>query len=98
SFLAGIGQAGAEFGRGLVVFADMLGAIGMATARVLTRPRDFRLTSTVNQLDRVAWQAVPIILLITFLIGGRISPQRPFPFPTIGAPPYAPDPLRVLLF
>ena len=53
-FLAGVGRAGAEFGRGLIVFADMLGAIGVATARVLTRPRDFRFTSTVNQLDRVA--------------------------------------------
>ena len=35
------------------------------------RPREFRLTSTVNQLDRVAWQAVPIILLIT--VGDLVS-------------------------
>src|SRR4029078_2606667 len=33
SFLAGVGLAGAEFGRGLIVFAEMLAAIGMATPR-----------------------------------------------------------------
>jgi phospholipid/cholesterol/gamma-HCH transport system permease protein len=97
SFLAGVGRAGAEFGRGLIVFADMLGAIGMATARVLTRPRDFRFTSTVNQLDRVAWQAVPIILLITFLIGGIIAQQGIFHFRKFGAELYAVDLVGILV-
>ena len=97
SFLAGVGRAGAEFGRGLIVFAEMLGAIGMATARVLTRPRDFRFTSTVNQLDRVAWQAVPIILLITFLIGGIIAQQGIFHFRKFGAELYAVDLVGILV-
>ena len=97
SFLAGVGRAGAEFGGGLIVFADMLGAIGTATARVLTRPRDFRFTSTVNQLDRVAWQAVPIILLITFLIGGIIAQQGIFHFRKFGAELYAVDLVGILV-
>jgi len=97
SFLAGVGLAGAEFGRGLIVFAEMLAAIGMATARVLTRPRDFRFTSTVNQLDRVTWQAVPIILLITFLIGGIISQQGIFHFRKFGAELYAVDLVGILV-
>jgi phospholipid/cholesterol/gamma-HCH transport system permease protein len=96
-FLAGVGRAAAEFGRGLIVFADMLGAIGVATARVLTRPRDFRVTSTVNQLDRVAWQAVPIILLITFLIGGIIAQQGIFHFRKFGAELYAIDLVGILV-
>jgi phospholipid/cholesterol/gamma-HCH transport system permease protein len=95
--LAGLGRAGTEFGRALVVFADMLGAIGMATARVLTRPREFRFTSTVNQLDRVAWQAVPIILLITFLIGGIIAQQGIFHFRKFGAELYAIDLVGILV-
>jgi len=95
--LAGLGRGGAEFGRELVVFADMLGAIGMATARVLTRPREFRFTSTVNQLDRVAWQAVPIILLITFLIGGIIAQQGIFHFRKFGAELYAVDLVGILV-
>jgi phospholipid/cholesterol/gamma-HCH transport system permease protein len=95
--LAGLGRAGTEFGRALVVFADMLGAIGMATARVLTRPREFRFTSTVNQLDRVAWQAVPIILLITFLIGGIIAQQGIFHFRKFGAELYAVDLVAIMV-
>ena len=50
-----------EQARGFLPFLDMLGAIGVATARVILRPRDFRFTSLVHQLDRVAWQATPII-------------------------------------
>ena len=80
SGLASVGRAGAGLGRDFMLFVDMLGALGVATARVITRPREYRFTSTVNQFDRVAWQAVPIILLITFLIGGIIAQQGIFHF------------------
>jgi phospholipid/cholesterol/gamma-HCH transport system permease protein len=95
--LASVGSAGAGLGRDLMLFADMLGAVGVAAARVLTRPREFRFTSTVNQLDRVAWQAVPIILLITFLIGGIISQQGIFHFRKFGAELYAVDLVGILV-
>jgi len=95
--LASVGRAGAGLGRNLVLFADMLGAVGVATARVLVRPREFRFTSTVNQLDRVAWQAVPIILLITFLIGGIIAQQGIFHFRKFGAELYSVDLVAILV-
>jgi phospholipid/cholesterol/gamma-HCH transport system permease protein len=65
----------ADLGRDFVVFVNMLGALCHALVGLLLRPQSFRLTSAVPHLDRVAWQAVPIILLITFLIGGIISQQ-----------------------
>ena len=80
-----------------MLFADMMGAVGVATLRVLVRPREFRLTSTINQLDRVAWQAVPIILLITFLIGGIISQQGIFHFRKFGAELYSVDLVGILV-
>ena len=95
--LASVGRAGAGLGHGLLVFADMLGALGVATARMVVRPREFRLTSTINQLDRVAWQAVPIILLITFLIGGIISQQGIFHFRKFGAELYSVDLVGILV-
>jgi phospholipid/cholesterol/gamma-HCH transport system permease protein len=95
--LASVGRAGAGFGRDLMLFADMLGAAGVAAVRVVTRPRDFRFTSTVNQFDRVAWQAVPIILLITFLIGGIIAQQGIFHFRKFGAELYAVDMVGILI-
>jgi phospholipid/cholesterol/gamma-HCH transport system permease protein len=97
SSLAAVGRAGAELGHGLLVFADMLGALGVATARMIVRPREFRFTSTVHQLDRVAWQAVPIILLITFLIGGIIAQQGIFHFRKFGAELYAVDLVGILI-
>jgi phospholipid/cholesterol/gamma-HCH transport system permease protein len=95
--LASTGRASAGLGRDFMLFADMLGAVGVAAVRVLARPREFRFTSTVNQLDRVAWQAVPIILLITFLIGGIIAQQGIFHFRKFGAELYAVDLVGILI-
>src|SRR6516162_670610 len=97
SALAAMGSGVAGFGRDLLTFASMLGAIGMAGARVLTRPRDFRFTSAVNQLDRVCWQAVPIILLITLLIGAILAQQGIFHFRKFGADIYVIDMVGVLV-
>jgi phospholipid/cholesterol/gamma-HCH transport system permease protein len=95
--LAAVGRAAAGFGRDLMLFADMLGAVGLAALRVIARPREYRFTSTVNQFDRVTWQAVPIILLITFLIGGIIAQQGIFHFRKFGAELYAVDLVAILV-
>jgi len=95
--LAALGRSTTDFGRNLLVFADMLGAVGTALVRVLVRPREYRFTSTVHQFDRVAWQAVPIILLITFLIGAIISQQGIFHFRRFGAELYSVDLVGILV-
>ena len=83
-------------GRDLLIFANMFGAIGMAGARA-RRPRNFRFTSAIYQLDRVGWQAMPIILLITFLIGGIIAQQGFFHFRKFGADEYVVDMVGILV-
>ena len=83
--LTALGRGAVGFGRDFTTFANMFGAIGVAAVRVVSRPRDFRLTSAVHQMDRVCWQAVPIILLITFLIGAIIAQQGIFHFRRFGA-------------
>jgi phospholipid/cholesterol/gamma-HCH transport system permease protein len=95
--LASVGRAAVGAGRDLLGFADMFGALGVAAVRVMRRPRDFRFTSAVHQLDRVGWQAVPIILLITFLIGGIIEQQGIFHFRKFGAELYAVDLVGILV-
>jgi phospholipid/cholesterol/gamma-HCH transport system permease protein len=95
--LAAVGRAGAGFGHDLLLFVDMLGAVGVAALRVIARPREYRFTSTVNQFDRVTWQAVPIILLITFLIGGIIAQQGIFHFRKFGADVYVVDMVGILV-
>ncbi len=92
-----VGRATVAAGHDLMAIANMLGAIGAATGRILTRPRSFRFTSMVHHLDRVGLQAVPIILLITFLIGGIIAQQGFFHFRKFGAETYVVDMLGILI-
>ena len=83
--------------RDLTLMLNMLGAVGQAMLGVLRRPRSFRLTSTINQLDRVGWQAVPIIVLITLLIGAIIAQQGFFHFRKFGADQYVVDMVGILV-
>ena len=92
-----VGKATAGVGADLLAIVTMLGALGTAFAAALAKPRTFRLTSAVNQLDRVGLQAVPIIALITFLIGGIIAQQGFFHFRKFGAELYVVDMLGILI-
>src|SRR5216684_1711799 len=94
--LAMVGRTMVEVGRDLVDFARMLGELIMVVVRVAARPQTFRLTSTVNQLERVGWRAVPIVLLITFLIGSILAQQGIFHFRKFGADIYVIDMVGVL--
>ena len=98
--LAGIealGRGVSDIGAAFVVFLRMLGAIGLASARVTVHPGRFRLTSTVNQLDRVGFRALPIIVLITLLIGAIIAQQGIFNFRKFGAESYVVDLVGILV-
>jgi phospholipid/cholesterol/gamma-HCH transport system permease protein len=81
----------------LTTFLDMLGALSVVILRTLRQPQTFRLTSAVYHLYRVGWQAVPIMLLITFLIGGIIAQQGFFHFRKFGADAYVVDMVGILV-
>ena len=92
-----LGRAGLDAGRDLAGIIAMLGALGEALFRVLRDPRRLRPISIVYQLDRVGLQAVPIIVLITALIGGIIAQQGIFHFRRFGAGDYAVDLVGILV-
>jgi phospholipid/cholesterol/gamma-HCH transport system permease protein len=92
-----IGRNMAGFGTTMIGLIDMLGAVLAAVGRVVIRPSGFRLTSTVHHLEQVCWRAVPIVLLITFLIGCIISQQGIFHFRKFGADIFVVDMLGVLV-
>ncbi|HEY1474411.1 MAG TPA: MlaE family lipid ABC transporter permease subunit [Pseudolabrys sp.] len=95
--LAALGENIAAVGGSLKAFVNMTGAVTLALARVVAHPRQFRFTSMVHQLDNVAWRAVPIILLITFLIGCIIAQQGVFHFRKFGADIYVVDMVGILV-
>lgn len=92
-----IGRTVVGIGGTIIGLVDMLGAVLAAAGHVLVRPRSFRLTSTVHHLERVCWRAVPIVVLITFLIGCIISQQGIFHFRRFGADIFVVDMLGVLV-
>jgi phospholipid/cholesterol/gamma-HCH transport system permease protein len=81
----------------VLVFLQMLGALAVALLGVLRRPRSLRLTSLFYQVYRVGWQAIPIIMLITFLIGAIIAQQGIFHFRKFGAESYVVDMVGILV-
>ena len=97
SWLEAIGRGSGEVISDSVAFLDMFGAVSAALLGVIRRPRSFRLTSTVYQLGRVGLQAIPIMVLITFLIGAIIAQQGIFHFRRFGAESYVVDMVGILV-
>ena len=83
--------------RDVLLNVAMFGALVAAVLRVAIRPQSFRLTSMIHHLDRVCWRAVPIVLLITVLIGAIIAQQGIFHFRRFGADVYVVDMLGILV-
>ncbi len=95
--LEDIGRNVVGFGATIAALVGMFGAVLASTGHVLRHPRSFRLTSTVHHLEQVCWRAVPIVVLITFLIGCIISQQGIFHFRKFGADIFVVDMLGVLV-
>ena len=92
-----VGRSVVEIGETLIGLINMAGSIIYAMGRVIRHPTTFRFTSTIHHLEQVCWRAVPIVLLITFLIGCIIAQQGIFQFRKFGADVFVVDMLGVLV-
>jgi phospholipid/cholesterol/gamma-HCH transport system permease protein len=92
-----VGRAAAGAVSEAADFLRMFGEVSVAAGRVLMHPRRFRFTSAVYHLYRFGWQAAPIMVLITFLIGGIIAQQGFFHFRKFGADAYVVDMVGILV-
>jgi phospholipid/cholesterol/gamma-HCH transport system permease protein len=95
--LESVGRRMTLVGADALLLFQMAGAVALALLHVLVRPQTFRFTSMVKHLERVAWNAVPIILMITLLIGAVIAQQGIFHFRSFGADIYVVDMVGVLV-
>ena len=95
--LESVGRTMVLVGADIILLVQMLGALIVAIMRVLVRPHTFRFTSMVNHLERVGWNAVPIILMMTLLIGAILAQQGIFHFRNFGADIYVVDMVGVLV-
>ncbi len=92
-----VGRGVVQIGDTLIALAGMTGALIVASARVFVHPSRFRFTSMVHHIEQVGWRAIPIVALITFLIGCIIAQQGIFHFRQFGADVFVVDMLGVLV-
>ncbi|HEY0293201.1 MAG TPA: MlaE family lipid ABC transporter permease subunit [Hansschlegelia sp.] len=97
TLLADIGGGVIEIGADVKRGVGFLGAVVMVTARLSLTPWRFRFTSTVSHLERVGLRAVPIIALISFLVGAIVAQQSIFQLKNFGATLFVVDLLGILV-
>ncbi len=73
-----------------------LGSTTLALGRVIANPSRFRMTSFVFHLEQVALRAVPIVMLISFLVGAIVAQQSIFQLRTFGATVFVVDLVAIL--
>ena len=95
--IASIGESVVFVWQSFADIVNMFGAVVVAFLRVCLQPARFRFTAMVHHIDNVGWRAVPIVLLITFLIGCIIAQQGIFHFRKFGADIYVVDMLGILV-
>ena len=71
--LAHIGAAAEQFWKHAVGLCGFIGLTLESLARSLLRPRTWRLTATVAQIEQIGLNAVPIVALLTFLVGAVVA-------------------------
>jgi phospholipid/cholesterol/gamma-HCH transport system permease protein len=95
--LEDIGRTVAGAGRDLVGGMAFLGEVVAACGRVALRPSTFRGSALVNQLEHIAFRGVPIIVLISFLVGCIVAQQGIFQLQRFGAATFVVNLVGILI-
>jgi len=97
NLLADVGEAVVDAGRDLASGVAFFGAVVAALGRLMIGRARLRLPSVVTQLERVGLRGVPIIMLISFLVGAIIAQQSIFQLRTFGTVHFVADLLGILV-
>jgi phospholipid/cholesterol/gamma-HCH transport system permease protein len=97
SLLADTGEAVVDAGKDFIGGVAFLGAVVVAMGRLAIGKSRFRVPAVVNQLERVGLRGVPIVMLISFLVGAIIAQQSIFQLRTFGTVHFVADLLGILV-
>jgi phospholipid/cholesterol/gamma-HCH transport system permease protein len=95
-FLADVGETVVGSGRDIRSGVEFLGEVIGATMRVLVKPRQFRTASFVHHLEQIALRGLPIVALISFLVGSIVAQQTIFQLQKFGAALFVADMIGIL--
>ncbi|MPS27119.1 MAG: ABC transporter permease [Alcaligenaceae bacterium] len=71
--LCHVGEAAEQFWKHAVGLCGFIGLTLESLGRSLVRPRSWRITATVAQIEQIGLNAVPIVALLTFLVGAVVA-------------------------
>jgi phospholipid/cholesterol/gamma-HCH transport system permease protein len=91
-----VGSTVVDVGRDGYGLLSMLGAVIREALASLVRPSRFRGRAVVRQMELAGLQAVPIIVLMSFLIGGIVAQQGAFQLRFFGAEVFTVDLVGIL--
>jgi phospholipid/cholesterol/gamma-HCH transport system permease protein len=94
--LADLGKGVVGASEDMVDGTSYMGLFTMAVVRSLANPARLRFTSIVHHLEMIGLRSVPIIALISFLVGGIVAQQGIFQLNTFGAPTLVVDLVGIL--
>lgn len=94
--LVNIGRHVADVAQDFVAGLGFLGQFTVVLVRMGARPWLLRGTSLIYQLENIALRGVPIIALISFLVGGIIAQQGIFQLHRFGASSFVVDLVGIL--
>ncbi|MDA0339651.1 MAG: MlaE family lipid ABC transporter permease subunit [Proteobacteria bacterium] len=83
--LAAMGEGVVDAGLGIRTAVGFIGVVLATLARVIVKPWRFRWTATVYQMEAVGLNALPIVGLVSFLIGVVIAFQGAYQLRLFGA-------------
>lgn len=87
-----------ETARDLLQAFDLLGGTLRGMAAMVRRPRLFRTAAFVHQMERVGVHGLPIVLLISFIVGIIVAQQGLLQLEKFGAGAFVVNLLGVLVF
>jgi phospholipid/cholesterol/gamma-HCH transport system permease protein len=92
-----LGRMAETFFIDIAAFFDLVGRMTFALIASVRNPVLLRARSIVHHIDRTGVRAIPIIMLMTFLIGCIIAQQGFFHFQRFGATDYVVDLVTILV-
>ena len=95
--LADLGRTMTNASKDFVSGVAFLGEVMASFARVIRRPASLRPTSVTFHVEQFAFRAVPIILLINFLVGCIVAQQGVFQLSRFGAATFVVDLIGILV-
>ncbi len=72
-FLEGLGRGVTGSGNSLIMLLGFLGLVMVTAAKSVLRPTHWRVTSTVHHMHQTGLNALPLVCLLSFLVGAVVA-------------------------